>query len=115
MHKRQVQFRSLLTRQLECLSCSNTSTFIHAMGAAIDDGVLPCGYPPQARWFIEQHVYIKRVRSEVTPGTSALFVLTSAAALDRVQEAFKDIPMTLITTNLSQEQEGRLREAFSEE
>jgi uncharacterized membrane protein len=59
--------------------------------------------------------FIKRVRSEVTPGTSALFLLTSAAAIDRVQDALKGTSMTLITTNLSKEEEDKLREAFSEE
>jgi uncharacterized membrane protein len=59
--------------------------------------------------------FIKRVRGEVTPGTSALFVLTSAAAIDRVQDAFKDTPMTLITTSLTEEEEDRLRATFSAE
>jgi uncharacterized membrane protein len=59
--------------------------------------------------------FINRVKSEVTPGTSALFVLTSGAVPERVQEAFKGTNMTLIATNLSKEQEDKLREAFVEE
>jgi len=59
--------------------------------------------------------FIKRVRSEVTQGTSALFVLTSDAVFDRVRDAFKGTDATLISTNLSQEQEAKLREAFAEE
>jgi uncharacterized membrane protein len=59
--------------------------------------------------------FIKRVRSEVTPGTSALFVLTSGAVVDRVRDAFKDRNMTLLTTNLTKEQEDKLRETFAEE
>jgi uncharacterized membrane protein len=59
--------------------------------------------------------FIKRVRSEVTPGTSALFVLTSDAVVDKVKDAFKGTDATLISTNLSQEQEAKLREAFAEE
>jgi uncharacterized membrane protein len=59
--------------------------------------------------------FIKRVKSEVTPGTSALFVLTSGAVEDRVQDAFKGSGMTLITTNLTAEQEEKLRAGFSEE
>jgi uncharacterized membrane protein len=59
--------------------------------------------------------FIKQVRSQVTPGTSALFVLTSGAVTDRVQEAFKGTQATLIASNLTQEQEAKLREAFAEE
>jgi uncharacterized membrane protein len=58
--------------------------------------------------------FVKRVKSEVTPGTSALFVLTSGAVEGRVQEAFKGTHASLITTNLTQEQEAKLRAAFSE-
>ena len=60
--------------------------------------------------------FIKQVRAEVTPGTSALFVLSSDAVEDRVLDAFKDgFPnATLIATNLSKEQEANLRKAFAE-
>ena len=59
--------------------------------------------------------FIKQVRQEVTPGTSALFVLSSDAVEDRVAEAFKDYQgMKLIYTNLSKDEEANLREAFSE-
>jgi uncharacterized membrane protein len=56
--------------------------------------------------------FIKEVRDKVTPGTSALFVLTSGAVVDRVAEAFKGQQMELVSTNLSKEQEAKLREAF---
>ena len=60
--------------------------------------------------------FIKQVRSEVTPGTSALFVLTSDAVEDRVLDAFKSSfpDAKLIFTNLSKEQEANLRQAFSD-
>ncbi|WP_425481679.1 DUF1269 domain-containing protein [Arthrobacter luteolus] len=60
--------------------------------------------------------FIKQVRQEVTPGTSALFVLSSDAVEDRVLDAFKDgFPgASLIATNLSKEQEANLRQAFAE-
>lgn len=58
--------------------------------------------------------FIKRVRNEVTPGTSALFVLSSDAVLDRVAERFPH-DAELIHTNLSQEQEDAIREAFAAE
>jgi uncharacterized membrane protein len=59
--------------------------------------------------------FIKRIRAEVTPGTSALFALTSDAVLERVREAFGDFQAELLETNLSSEDEDKLREAFSEE
>jgi uncharacterized membrane protein len=59
--------------------------------------------------------FIGKVREQVTPGTSALFVMTSDAVLDKVEEAFKGAHGTLISTNLSKEQEDKLREAFAED
>ena len=58
--------------------------------------------------------FIKRVRNEITPGTSALFVLSSDAVLDRVAERFPK-KAELIHTNLTQEQEDAIREAFTAE
>ncbi|HXP18122.1 MAG TPA: DUF1269 domain-containing protein [Streptosporangiaceae bacterium] len=56
--------------------------------------------------------FIRDVRQQVTPGTSALFLLSSDAVFDRVRDEFKDSGAELISTNLSSEQEARLREAF---
>src|SRR5829696_5203204 len=58
--------------------------------------------------------FIRQVRQEVTPGTSALFVMTSNAVADRVIDEFKHSGATLVSTNLSTEQEAQLREAFAE-
>lgn len=58
--------------------------------------------------------FIKSVRDEVEPGTSALFVMTADAVIDRVKEAFADMPMTLIHTNLDKSQEEALRTAFAD-
>jgi uncharacterized membrane protein len=57
--------------------------------------------------------FIKKVRAEVTPGTSALFVMTSDAVLDKVHDAFAATHPTLIHTNLSAEQDAKLREVFA--
>src|SRR5947209_15755663 len=45
--------------------------------------------------------FIRRTKSEVTPGTSALFVLTSSAVTDRVRQRFIGTHAELIDTNLS--------------
>ena len=58
--------------------------------------------------------FIKSVREQVTPGSSALFVLTSDAVLDEVKAAFKDHAGELIQTNLTDDQERALREAFGD-
>jgi uncharacterized membrane protein len=59
--------------------------------------------------------FIRRMRDEIQPGTSALFVLSSGAVIDKVRDAFAGQDMTLVETNLSHEQEAKLREVFSEE
>jgi uncharacterized membrane protein len=58
--------------------------------------------------------FIRKVREQVTPGTSALFVLVSNVVVDKVLDEFAATGATLISTNLSQEQEAKLREAFAE-
>jgi uncharacterized membrane protein len=59
--------------------------------------------------------FIDAVKAKVTPGTSALFLLSSDAVMDKVSEAFTGIHAELIHTNLSNEEEAKLREAFAEE
>jgi uncharacterized membrane protein len=56
--------------------------------------------------------FIKKVREEVTPGTSALFLMTTNAVVDRVVDAVKGMDFELISTNMSKEQEDQLRTAF---
>jgi uncharacterized membrane protein len=57
--------------------------------------------------------FIAAVRSEVQPGTSALFVMSSDAVPDKVRDAFADLKPQLIHTNLSADEEERLREYFA--
>ena len=59
--------------------------------------------------------FINQVRAKVTPGTSALFLLTSGAVVDKVVEAVKGQQFEIIQTNLSKEQEDQLKAAFGEE
>jgi uncharacterized membrane protein len=61
--------------------------------------------------------FINEVKEKVTPGTSALFLLTSGAVEDKVKEEMAGSMghAELIHTNLSNEQEAALREAFAEE
>lgn len=59
--------------------------------------------------------FVNRIRDTVTPGTSALFLLTSDAVVDKVQDAFRGLPTPeLLSCNLSLEQEKALIEVFAE-
>lgn len=59
--------------------------------------------------------FINQIRDQVTPGTSALFVLAGDAEVDRIAEEFAGEPQgELIHTDLTAEQEAALREIFSE-
>ena len=58
--------------------------------------------------------FIREVRAQVTPGTSALFVLTSNVVVDKVVDEFRNSGATLVSTNLTKEQEAKLREAFAD-
>jgi uncharacterized membrane protein len=58
--------------------------------------------------------FVRQVREKVTPGTSALFVLTSDAVIDRIRDEFAGQDMDLIATNLSKDQEANLREVFGD-
>ncbi|HET6317311.1 MAG TPA: DUF1269 domain-containing protein [Chloroflexota bacterium] len=61
---------------------------------------------------------IKEMRTKITPGTSALFLMTQAAVLDKIRQETGGKYQghaELIQSNLSSEQEAKLREVFGEE
>jgi len=58
--------------------------------------------------------FIKKIRTEVTEGTSALFLMTTGAVTDKVVDEFKGVDFEIIATNLSKEQEAKLQAAFSD-
>jgi len=58
--------------------------------------------------------FIDTVRDQVTPGTSALFLLSSAAVVDKVKAALEGEQMNLLTTNLSVDDEAALTELFAD-
>jgi uncharacterized membrane protein len=59
--------------------------------------------------------FVREVREKVTEGTSALFALTSGAtAPDKVVKELAQYDFEIISTNLPEEQEQKLREAFSQ-
>jgi uncharacterized membrane protein len=59
--------------------------------------------------------FIKQVGAAIQPGQSALFVLVREATTDKVIEALKPYGGEIIHTNLSSEDEAKLKAAFGAE
>lgn len=80
-----------------------------AVGAAM--GALAGHY---SNYGIDQD-FIDQAREKVTEGTSALFLLTSDATVDKVTDAIKNSSLNfdLFYTNLSEEQENQLKVDFA--
>ncbi len=58
--------------------------------------------------------FIEQVRSKITPGTSALFLIEDNMVVDKVSAALQGMQFEIMTTNLSKEQEDKLRADFGE-
>lgn len=58
--------------------------------------------------------FIRSVQDSVTPGTSALFLLSDHAAMGRLQLEFTGMHPELISTSLTDEQAQKLREVFAD-
>ncbi len=59
--------------------------------------------------------FIDDVKNKVTEGTSALFLFTGNVTIDKVADALGGITAELIQSNLTNEQETKLQEHFSQE
>lgn len=58
--------------------------------------------------------FIEQTRNRVTPGTSALFLLSAGEVADRVVPELQGLNPELVTTNLPAAEEARLRELFGQ-
>jgi uncharacterized membrane protein len=56
--------------------------------------------------------FIKEAGSAITPGSSALFLLIHQVTPDRVIAEMRQFGGTILQTNLSEEDEARLKESF---
>ena len=56
---------------------------------------------------------IESVKGEMAPGTSVLMLLSSDASVDQVAKAFEGQGMELVRSDLSVQEQDRLRAAFS--
>lgn len=59
--------------------------------------------------------FVHDVRAAVTPGTSAVFVVSTATSAQRLAEALAALDVRTLSSRLSPEQEQRLRDALGEE
>jgi uncharacterized membrane protein len=59
--------------------------------------------------------FLRQLRDRITPGTSALFLLSRRGELDPLREAFADTHADLLTSDLDREQDAALRRAFDAE
>jgi uncharacterized membrane protein len=57
---------------------------------------------------------IDSVKSDLMPGTSAVVLMSSDAAVETVAHAFEGQPMELIRSDMSVQQQDKLRAAFGE-
>jgi uncharacterized membrane protein len=57
---------------------------------------------------------VESVKGDMTPGTSALVLLTSGAVIDTIAQAFQGQPMELIRSDLSVQQQDQVRAAFAD-
>jgi uncharacterized membrane protein len=87
--------------------------FVPLLGMAM--GAVVGGLTGKMRDYGIDDKFIDEVKSKVTEGTSALFLLTNNAVADRVVAEMKNWPkFEIISTNLSAEQEAQLRAEFGE-
>jgi uncharacterized membrane protein len=58
--------------------------------------------------------FVKRVRDSVTPGTSAIFILSTRASAGKIADALDRLGAEALRTELSLEQEQLLRDALAD-
>jgi uncharacterized membrane protein len=89
--------------------------FVPLLGMAIGAGIGPL-IASTADIGIDEKV-IKQLRDKITPGTSALLLLSPSAVTDGVLEEMKAQPgyAEVIESNLTREQEAKLRGIFAQQ
>jgi len=87
--------------------------FVPFLGAAIGAGTTALLWSSLEEEGIDEG-FIKRVSEKVTEGTSALFALTSEAQWDEVIDELKQYDFEIISTDLPEAREQKLREAFAQ-
>jgi uncharacterized membrane protein len=89
--------------------------FVPFLGAAIAAGTTALLWSSLEDEGIDEG-FIKRVSEKVTEGTSALFALTTEAKLDEVIEELKHYEdFEIVSTDMPEAKERKLREAFAQQ
>jgi uncharacterized membrane protein len=79
-----------------------------------DEGTMASSLAKRIRRAGIDSAMLQAVRDDMTPGTSALVLLSADATLGAVATAFEGQAMQLIRSDLSVQQEDQLRAAFSD-
>ena len=79
-----------------------------------DDGGKVSALAKKLRKSVIDSSMVESVKGDMTPGTSALVLLTSGAVIDTIAQAFQGQPMELIRSDLSVQQQDQVRAAFGD-
>ena len=79
-----------------------------------DEGSKVAGLTRKLRHPTIEGSMIDSVKGDMSPGTSALVLLSSDAAIDKVVDAFQGMSMQLVRSDMSVQQQDRLRAAFGD-
>jgi uncharacterized membrane protein len=85
--------------------------FIPVIGGVIGAGIGTLAKATEGAGIKKEQ--LEKIRTEITEGTSALFVVTEEGNLDRLGERFRGMHSKLIATNLTSEERDVLLETFS--
>jgi uncharacterized membrane protein len=80
---------------------------------ATDEGSKVSAFVSKLRRGSIDTAMIQAVKGDLAPGTSALILLSSDAAIEKVAEAFRVQGMELVRSDLSVQQQDQIRAAFS--
>src|ERR1700733_7575809 len=85
-----------------------------AQAQGTDEGGKRSAIAKKLRKSVIDSSMVESVKGDMTPGTSALVLLTSGAVIDTIARAFQGQPMEVIRSDLSVQQQDQVRAAFGD-
>jgi uncharacterized membrane protein len=79
-----------------------------------DEGGRASSFAKKLRKAVIDSSMVESVKGDMTPGTSALVLLTSDAVIDTIAKAFDGQHMELVRSDLSVQQQDQVRAAFGD-
>jgi uncharacterized membrane protein len=79
---------------------------------ATDEGGMVSAMAKKLRKSVIDSSMVESVKGDLTPGTSAVVLLTSGAVIDTIAQAFRGQSMELIRSDLSVPEQDQVRAAF---